>query len=157
MSCSKSTLFLSNAGVGEFAVHILIEFLLIAIVGVLRINAVPADSSGSKALVILQGLTSPHHKDVAQVDFYSRLVLAISVNQFFLTNALEVSHSSNNHLFLLLKYQKILSLIGTAHRSCTFAAPLLAERSAIAVLTGQAQFAAGYAAYKMPVFPGCQL
>lgn len=46
---------------------------------------------------------------------------------------------------------------GTAHRSCTFAAPLLAERSALAVLTCQAKFAAGYAANKMPVFPGCQL
>lgn len=30
------------------------------------------------------------------------------------------------------------------------------ERSALAVLTGQSQFAAGYAANKMPVFPGCQ-
>ena len=39
-----------------------------------------SDSGRSKALVILQGLTSPHHKDVAQVDFYSRLVLVIPVN-----------------------------------------------------------------------------
>jgi hypothetical protein len=100
---SISSLFLSNAGVSKFAVHILIEFLLVTVVSVLRINAVTADSGGSKALIILQGLTSPHYKDVAQVDFYSRLVLVIPVNQFLLANALKMSHASDNHFWFLLK------------------------------------------------------
>lgn len=41
---------------------------------------------------------------------------------------------------------------GTAHRSCTFAAPLLQNAAPLFFVDR-----IGYAAYKMPVFPGCQL
>lgn len=41
---------------------------------------------------------------------------------------------------------------GTAHRSCTFAAPLLRNAAPLFFVDR-----IGYAAYKMPVFPGCQL
>ena len=56
-------------------------------------------------------------------------------------------------VYRALSHRQVATLpSGTAHRPCTFATPLLRNAAPLFCVDR-----IGYAAYKMPVFPGCQL
>lgn len=56
-------------------------------------------------------------------------------------------------VYRALSHRQVATLpSGTAHRPCTFATPLLRNAAPLFFVDR-----IGYAAYKMPVFPGCQL